>query len=83
MFDQSDMAAVKEKIGAWACIGGNVPASLFKAGSPQQMEDYVKSLIEVAGPDGGYFICPGAAVDDATTENVQAFLDASRKYASY
>ena len=83
MFDQTDMAAVKEKFGSWACFGGNVPASLFKAGTPQQMEDYVKNLIDTVGQDGGYFLSPGAVVDDAEPENVHAYLKAAREYGVY
>lgn len=83
MFDQTDLAAAKEKFGSWACIGGNVPASLFKAGTPQQMEDYVKRSIEIAAPGGGYFVAPGAVIDDARAENVHAYLSATRKYGVY
>jgi uroporphyrinogen-III decarboxylase len=83
MFERTDMAAAKEKIGKWACIGGNVPASLFKTGTPQQMEDAIKKLIDTAGPDGGYFIAPGAIIDDAETANVHAYLKASKIYGTY
>lgn len=83
MFDQTDIAAVKEKFGSWACFGGNVPASLFKAGTPRQMKDYVKNLIDTVGQDGGYFLSPGAVVDDAEPENVHAFIDAGREYGVY
>jgi hypothetical protein len=83
MFDQTDLAAVKEKFGSWACFGGNVPASLFKAGTPQQMEDYVKNLIDTVGQDGGYFLSPGIAVDDAEPENVHAFIDTGKEYGVY
>jgi len=82
-FDQTDMAAAKEKFGSWACIGGNVPASLFKAGTPQQMEDAVKRLIDTAGPGGGYFIAPGVVIDDAETANVHAYLKAAKEYGVY
>jgi hypothetical protein len=83
MFDQTDMEAVKEKFGSWACFGGNVPASLFKAGTPQEMEEHVKNLIATVGQDGGYFVTPGAVVDDATPENVHAYLRAGREYGVY
>lgn len=83
MFDQTDMAAAKEKIGGWACIGGNVPASLYKAGSPQQMKDYVKELVDIAAPGGGFFLAPGAVVDDATTENLHAYLAAGKEFGVY
>lgn len=82
-FDQTDMAAAKKKIGGWACIGGNVPISLFKAGTPEQVEDAVKELMDVAAPGGGYFIAPGAALDDAEMPNVRAFLKAARDYGIY
>jgi uroporphyrinogen-III decarboxylase len=83
MFDRTDMAAAKEKIGKWGCIGGNVPASLFKAGTPQQMEEAVKKLIDTAGPGGGYFLAPGSIIDDAETANVHAYLKTAKKYGMY
>ncbi|MBN1286703.1 MAG: uroporphyrinogen decarboxylase [Anaerolineae bacterium] len=83
MFDQTDMAAAKEKFGSWACIGGNVPASLFKAGTPQQMEAYVKNLIDTAAPGGGFFVAPGAVIDDAVAENVHAYIKATKEYGVY
>lgn len=82
-FDRTDMAAAKEKFGSWACIGGNIPASIFKAGTPQQMEDAVKKLIDTAGPGGGYFICPGAIIDDAEPANVHAYLKTAKEYGVY
>ena len=83
MFDQTDMAAAKAKFGSWACIGGNVPASLFKAGTPQQMKDYVKKLIDTCAPGGGYFVAPGAVIDDATEENVHAYIAATKEFGAY
>jgi uroporphyrinogen-III decarboxylase len=83
MFDQTDMAAVKEKFGGWACVGGNVPASLFKAGTPRQMEDYVKKLIDTCAPGGGFFVAPGAVIDDATAENVHAYIKATKEHGVY
>jgi uroporphyrinogen-III decarboxylase len=82
-FDRTDMAQAKKKIGSWACIGGNIPVSLFNAGTPQQMEDAVKKLMDVAAPGGGYFIAAGGIVDDANPANVHAFLNAARIYGTY
>jgi len=83
LFDQTDMAEAKKKFGPWACIGGNVPASLFKAGTPQQVEACVKSLIDTCAPGGGYYISPGAVIDDATDENVHTYLKVAREYGVY
>lgn len=64
-------------------MGGNVPISLFKAGGPEQVEDAVKELMDIAAPGGGFFIAPGAAPDDAELPNVRAFLKAVKDYGVY
>lgn len=83
MFDQTDMGAAKEKFGDWACIGGNVPSSLFKAGTPEQMKDYIKELFDKAAPGGGFFLAPGAVVDTARPENLHAYFEAGKEYGVY
>ena len=82
-FDQTDLKEAKKKIGDWACIGGNVPSSLFITGTVQQMEDYCRELIEHAGDGGGFFIAPGVAPESAREENVRAFLEITEKYGVY
>ncbi len=82
-FDRTDMAAAKEKIGGWACISGNVPSSIFKTGTPTQMEDAVKKLMDIAAPGGGFFIANGAVLDDAEAQNVHAYLNAGKTYGVY
>lgn len=82
-FDRTDMNAAKEKIGGFACIGGNVPASLFFADSPGAMEKYCKDLIEIAAPGGGFFLAPGAVIDQAKPENIRAFIEATKEYGVY
>lgn len=83
MFDKTDMAEAKKKFGSWACVGGNVPASLFKAGTPERMDSHVKGLLDVAAPGGGFFLAPGAVVDNATDANVEAYLRAGKEYGTY
>ena len=80
LFDKTDMKAAKEKFGGWACIGGNVPAALFATGTPQEMEDYCQRLLDIAAPDGGFFLAPGAVIDQARPENLLAFINSTRKY---
>jgi len=83
MFDQTDMAEAKKKLGGYACISGNVPSSLISTGTPDQVENYVKDLIEVAGKDGGYILSNGAVIDEAKPENLHAMIEAGRKYGVY
>lgn len=83
LFDTTDMVSVKKYLGGKSCFGGNVPGSMLKAGTPQQVEEYVKFLIENVGQDGGYILSNGAVLDDAEPENLHAMLDAGRKYGTY
>jgi uroporphyrinogen-III decarboxylase len=83
LFDRTNMKAAKEKIGDWACIGGNVPASLFKQGSVEELEAYCKDLIETCGPGGGLFLSPGAVVDQGNVENMRAYLNSGSKFGKY
>ncbi len=80
LFDQTDMNQVREKFGDWACFGGNVPASLFKAATPEKMRAYVKDLIERVGGDGGFFLSPGAVLDDVEADNLRAYMEAGREF---
>jgi uroporphyrinogen-III decarboxylase len=83
LFDRTDMKAAKEKMGSFACIGGNVPNSLFTTSTPDKMEEYCKDLIDTVGQDGGFFLAPGAVIDQTKPENLRAFLGCAKKYGQY
>ena len=83
MIDQSDIAKAKKTLGKVACMFGNVPSALLALGSPQEVKDYVKKCIDVAGKDGGYIVSNGAFFDQAKAENVHAVVDATREYGIY
>ncbi len=82
-FDTTDMAKAKEILGASACIGGNMPATLLKVGTPQDVKDYAKKLIDTAGKGGGYIMVTGAVVDEAKPENFHAMIDFTKEYGVY
>ena len=79
MFDKSDMKEVKKKLGGWACFGGNVPVSLLATGTPAQVKEYVKRLIDDVAQDGGFILSTGAVVDDAKPENLHAMIDTAKE----
>jgi uroporphyrinogen-III decarboxylase len=79
-FDQTDMKTANKKLGGKACIGGNVPSSLFATGTPKAMEECCKTLIETCAPDGGYYLAPGAVINNAKPENIHAFINSTKKY---
>lgn len=83
LFDRTDMQEAKRKLGPWACIGGNIPGSLFATGSAEEMEDYCRGLIETVGADGGFCLAPGVGLEQARPEAIRAFLESAKKYGVY
>ncbi len=83
MIDQSDMAQAKKTLGRVACLAGNVPSALLNLGTPQEVKDFVKKLIDTAGKGGGYIVSNGAFFDQAKAENVRAMVEATKEYGVY
>jgi len=83
LFDKTDMAKAKEVLGDKCCISGNVPTSLLTAGTPQEVKEYCRKLIEVCAPGGGYILSGGAQTDEATPENIRAMMAAAKEYGVY
>jgi len=83
MVDQTDMAKAKETLGKNACLIGNLSSSMLKLGTPQDVRDYAKNLIDTAGKGGGFIMSNGAFFDEAKPENVKAMVDFTREYGVY
>lgn len=83
MVDQSDMVKVRKTIGEKACLAGNVPSSLLQLGTPEEVKDYCKKLIDAVGRDGGFMLSNGAFFDEAKPENVKAMVDIGKEYGIY
>jgi uroporphyrinogen-III decarboxylase len=83
MVDQTDMAKAKETLGKNACLIGNVPSSMLNLGTPQQVKDYCKKLIDTVGKGGGFIMSNGAFFDEAKPENVKAMVDVTKDYGVY
>jgi hypothetical protein len=83
MFDQTNMANAKKTVGRVSCIAGNVPVSLAYTGTPQEMKEYCRKLIEVCAPGGGYLLSGGSTFDMAKPENLRAMMNAAKEYGVY
>ena len=80
-FDRVDRRKAKELIGDTMCFWGNVPSSLMCAGTPEQVKDDVRELIDIFGDNGGLIIdCSIGIPDEAKPENVFALTEAAREY---
>jgi uroporphyrinogen-III decarboxylase len=82
-FDASDIFKVKEILGGHVCIMGNVPPSLLQTGTPDDVKDHCKKLIDVVGKDGGYIMAPRSSIDEVKPENLKAMIDFTKEYGVY
>ncbi|UCF73839.1 MAG: uroporphyrinogen decarboxylase [Deltaproteobacteria bacterium] len=81
--DRTDMAKAKEVLGDVACIGGNLPPGLLAVGTPQQVKDYTKKLIDTCAKGGGYILGNGTVMEQAKPENLHAMIDTAKEYGVY
>jgi hypothetical protein len=80
-FDKVDRQEFKAVLGDQMCFWGNVPNSLLVTGTPQQVKDDVKRLIDLFGDTGALIIDgPGGIPDDAKPENVEALAEAVEEF---
>jgi len=82
-FDQTDMSKAKKILGDKACIIGNVPTSLLMTGTPKEVKEYCRKLIEVCAPGGGYVLSGGANIDKGNPDNLRVMMEAVKEYGVY
>ncbi len=83
-FDQTDMAKAKQLLGGNCCIQGNVPSSMLVTGTPAEVKEECKKLIDICAPGGGYILSSGAAgVTEAKPENLHAMIEAAKEFGKY
>jgi uroporphyrinogen-III decarboxylase len=82
-FDRSDMAKAKRVLGKTCSIEGNVPTSLLVAGSPEEVTEACRRLIDICAPGGGYILGSGGTPEFPRLENLVAMARAAREYGVY
>ncbi len=77
----TDIFRAKEVLCGRMCLMDDVPAGLFKLGTPQQVEAHCQKLTEAVGKRGGLILSSGCEVHyDARFENIKAIFDTSKTY---
>jgi len=77
----TDIFMAKEILDGHMCISGDVPASLLTLGTPEQVREYCRRLIDKVGKGGGFFLTTGCECPvDAKFENVKAMVDTAKGY---
>ncbi|MBW1783864.1 MAG: hypothetical protein JRL30_24375 [Deltaproteobacteria bacterium] len=82
-FDSTDIFRAKEILGNTMCLAGNMPLSLLKTGTREQIEEYSRKLIDKVGNGGGFIMSASAVLDDAEPELVRIWADFTREYGAY
>lgn len=77
----TDIFKAKDTLRGHMCLMGDVAATLLKLGTPQQVIEYTKKLIDCVGGDGGFILSTGCdAPHDAKWENLKAMVDTGKTY---
>jgi len=82
--DQADIFEVHKKIGHKFCLSGGLPNVALSYGTPDEVREHCKKIIDGVAGDGGYIMDASAIVqDDAKIENMKAMTEFTREYGVY
>ncbi|MCP4713073.1 MAG: hypothetical protein GY869_30965 [Planctomycetes bacterium] len=82
--DQGDIFETHKVLGDKFCISGGIPNYLLSYGSPEEVRDFCRKVIDGVARDGGYIMDASAIIqNDARVENVRALTEFTREYGVY
>lgn len=82
--DRGDVFEVHRAVGEKFCLSGGIPNDLLAFGTPGEVRDFVRKVVEGVAGDGGY-ICDASAImqDDTKIANLRAMGEAAREFGAY
>ncbi len=76
--------AAHKAFGHKFCLSGGLPNTLLSVGTPADVREKCKWLIDNVAQDGGYIMDASAIVqNDARAENIRAMTEFTREYGVY
>lgn len=79
--DKGDIFEVHRAVGHKFCISGGVPNDLLALGTPEDVRQHVKKVIQTIGKGGGYIVDASAIMqNDTKIENLRAMTEATREF---
>jgi len=82
--DQDDIFEVHKILGHKFCISGGIPNFLLGYGTPEEVRDCCKRVIDGVARNGGYIMDASAIIqNDAKIENIKAMTEFTRDYGVY
>jgi uroporphyrinogen-III decarboxylase len=79
-FESTDMVTARKILGEGIAIRGGVPISLLVAGTPDEVKEHCRKLMDNVAKDGGFIMDTSSGLDNARPENVRALFEATREY---
>jgi methylmalonyl-CoA mutase cobalamin-binding domain/chain len=77
----TDIFRAKEILGGHMCISGDVPAALLSLGTPGDVADYCKKLIDEVGDGGGFMLTTGCECPiNVKPENLRAMVETGKSH---
>lgn len=83
--DGMDPSLVKEQFGTRICLHGSIDTQhVLPHGSPQEVSDTVRHMIDILGAGGGLILSPSHVLQtDVSTENVVAMYETAYAHGVY
>ena len=78
-----DIFEAKKILGDTACLVGGPPSSLMNTGSPEEVKEYCRKLIDVVGEGGGFIMGVQLPLLTDKVENVKALVNFTQEYGLY
>ncbi|MBC7287377.1 MAG: hypothetical protein H5T86_04890 [Armatimonadetes bacterium] len=80
----NDIRDLKNKFGGKICLHGNVPTTLLAHGTPEQVGEHVRQLIEDMKPGGRYILSSTTSIfEGVKPENFAAMIRAVQRFGRY
>ena len=80
----TDIFQAKKILGDHMCLMGDVPPALLSLGTPNEVAEYCRRLIDEVGAGGGFILAQGCTIPaDARFANVQAIVETGKTYGNY
>ncbi|MEM2424752.1 MAG: uroporphyrinogen decarboxylase family protein [Candidatus Bathyarchaeia archaeon] len=83
-FEKTDVRKAKKVLEGHTCVMGGVPPTLLLSATPNEIEKYMKNLLEEVMPGGGFILATSTYVPAETPiENIKSVIRAVEKYGVY
>ena len=81
---KTDPRVIKEAAQGKTCLLGNIDTGLLVFGTPDEVDDACRELVELWKPGSGFILGPGCSLGPETpAENVHALVEAAERYGAY